>query len=146
MQWEAVEAVRAALRKNIRTYVVGVGTPGAQEHFQELAAAGVKEGEEAIYRNGADGGAIEEAFAEIVDGQISCEVDLSGGRVIGNACLGAVAINGESEPLKCNEEWRLKDDSETVIEILGAACDRLKSADDPSVDAKFPCEVVAEAQ
>ncbi len=142
-----LRAVAEALDKNMRTYVVGVDLTGeADSHARALAEAGVRDNETAIYRNGVKGTQISDAFNDIIKAQVSCEADLEGGRVIGDACRGSLTINGEDQPLRCGEEWRLKEGSETVLEVLGGACDRLKNAEKPAIDAQFPCDVVAEAQ
>jgi len=147
VEMRAVEAVQAALLKNIRTYVIGVGrqSDGVQAHFAELSKAGVKPGETPIYRNGDQQGVLEDAFEEIIDANLSCKVELNG-KVVGDPCLGTVTINGEPHPLTCNpgngNGWKLT--SPTEIEILGPACDRLKMSKTPKVDTKFPCGVVVE--
>jgi len=141
---ESVRAVKAVLARNIRTYVIGVGSleNETQTHFKTLAQAGVPAGETPIYRDGADSTVLEKAITEIVNAQISCQVKLRG-RVTGDPCSGTVNINGEDTALTCNpsnnDGWVLR--NESMLEILGPACRRLKESENPRVQTRFPCGV-----
>ena len=140
-QDNVVAQVAAALsQKNIQTFVIAVNI--ADEHFQDVANAGVPGGQGTYYPvNNPD--QLSEAFNKIIGGQISCTATLNGTVDLAAACEGKVSINDESALLVCQDPngWKIVD--QTHIEILGDACNRLKNAGaNAKISAVFPCGTV----
>jgi hypothetical protein len=162
---EVEEAISRAYthEKNVKTYVVFVGNANnnvLKPHLQRIANLGVgkdkmlADGSSACWQvNGSnaakcwmatDGDGLTDAFNEIVGAQISCDIALNG-EIQDNdiACAqGQVTING-NQPLTCNDANGWKILNSKTIQIQGTACDALKNAASPRVDANFPCGSVA---
>jgi hypothetical protein len=81
-------------------------------------------------------------LASTIAGVRSCVFDLQG-RVkidLKLADTGDVQIDGVKVPFGGNDGYRLN--SETQIELLGAACQRLRLPETKKVFIDFPCEAV----
>ena len=142
-QAEALAAVERAYAMGIRTFIisVGEGTVSAS-HLQDVANAGVNApaGTNAPYWVAGDDAGLRDALRDIVGGELSCVVELSGRVDRAEACAGDVRLNGR--PLFCDDPdgWRLVDESH--IELLGDACTELQSGPGVTLEATFPCDVV----
>jgi hypothetical protein len=141
-----VNAVNLAY-PDIRTFVISVGTGSvAVEHLQEVANVGQGlprntsgEGAAKYYESGNQEDLVN-AFREIIDGVRSCVFALGGEVDLAAASGGSVRLNGVA--LEMNNQangWRLNNSSE--IELLGQACEDIKSGD-PNLEIKFPCGAV----
>jgi hypothetical protein len=133
----AREAVQAMAAEGVKTFVVAVKA-GVDEdqHLDDLAALG-NTGHGPFLPS--DRAGIADALHEILRELVSCELPLHGEVVLGRECDGRVTLDGN--PLSCNDAdgWRLRDES--TLELVGAACARLRMQSDATVEAKFPCEV-----
>jgi hypothetical protein len=56
------------------------------------------------------------------------------------AAYGEVILDGEELPFDDPDGWRLVDPS--TLELLGAACEAYKAADNPVLTAAFPCGAI----
>src|SRR5262249_7353882 len=135
-----VDRVKAAFGMGIKTYVISVGVGIALTHLQEVANAGVGTptgGPDAPYWVATDLSGFQKALTDIVGGAITCTIELVGKVDPARACEGEVTLDGAV--LACGTDWKMID--ENHIELLGAACDKLKSAS-ATLEAKFPCDVL----
>ncbi|MGF1464556.1 MAG: hypothetical protein ACFCGT_00350 [Sandaracinaceae bacterium] len=143
-QPEALAAVERAFDLGVRTFVISLANERelSSAHLQDVANAGLgrRPGDEdaPFWRAGDDDG-LRDALRTIIGGELSCELELDG-RIVGDPCLGQVRLNGVL--LECNgvDGWRALDD--TRIELLGEACETLKTAPGVGLEAEFPCDVV----
>ncbi len=144
-QPESLAAAARAYSMGIRTFIisVGEGTVSAS-HLQDMANAGLCRGAgdpDAPYWVAGDDAGLRDALQDIIGGELSCVVELSG-RIqdLDEACSGVVNLNGRN--LVCDDPngWRVIDD--THIELVGEACDELQSGPGTRLDATFPCGVI----
>jgi hypothetical protein len=136
----SVAAAASAFGMGIETFVISVGTEIAMEHLQDVANAGVGNAAtdpDAPFWVATSAMGLHDDLRTIVSGVVSCEVELVGEIEPELACLGTVTLG--TDELECETEWRAVD--ATHIEILGAACDRLRGSTEALVGT-FPCEVV----
>jgi hypothetical protein len=136
----SVDAATMAFEMGIETYVVSVGTEIAMEHLQDVANAGIGNAPtdpDAPFWVATSAAGLHDALTTIVSGVVSCEVELVGEIEPELACLGTVALGADE--LECETEWRAVD--ATHIEILGAACDRLRGSTE-ELTGTFPCNVI----
>lgn len=140
-----VDAVQAAYRAGIKTYVITVGSSVSQAHQQDVANAGF-----GYFDGGADAASdasaplfrttsqaeLARAFDSIIFGVQSCTFKLAGQVVMGTEALGDVRLNGK--PLGYNDPngWKLVSPNE--IELTGASCAELKSSA-AKLTVRFPC-------
>jgi hypothetical protein len=120
---------------DITIHVINVSTPGQaglQQHLEEVAAAGGGE----VYP-GFSPGDLATAFEEIIDGTRSCIIDLDGEIAEGKEDTGTVTLDGEPLELDGDDGWQVNSPSQ--IELLGAACETIKSGDH-DLQIEFPCE------
>lgn len=133
-----IAEIEAARAQDIRTFVIGVGEGSVSlDHLQAVAVAGAGVADAPFWVAGDDAG-LRRALEEIIAGEASCTLALRG-RVTGDACAGTVTLG--DDVLICDDAdgWRLIDP--THIELLGAACDALRTTELP-LEARFPCDVV----
>lgn len=140
-QPQVIAAVERAFGMGIRTFVISVGRDVSEEHLQDVANAGIGAGSGAPFWVAGDDEGLRRALSEIIGGQLSCTVNLSG-RIedVGEACTGRVELNGDVLPCDDPDGWRAVD--ETTIELQGEACERLQSTPGVTLEATFPCDVV----
>ncbi len=138
---EAVNAATSAHAAGIDVYVLWVGTlsdSGTRAHMQEVADAGI--GGTGTVWVGDDPASLSEAFQTIISDSISCDITVAEQFVDPvKACQeGDVRLDGI--PLACSDTngWRVKPGNNQVIELVGAACDTLKTGD-VMFRAEFPC-------
>jgi hypothetical protein len=138
----AVEAAKRAFDAGIRLYFLFIGDVQARNHPQEMANAGagldVTTGRAPFFiaTNPTD---LSNAFNTIIGGVVSCDLRLDSQLDPSDAPNGEVTINNQT--LKYPDEWTLDNDGIT-IHILGNACNMLKAATNPVVDAAFPCGTI----
>ncbi len=139
-QTDSVNAAAAAHAAGIDVYVLGMNLGTAQlGRLQAVANAGSGTTTATVYR-GDNPAQLKAAFDTIINGVVSCQLDLSGNINVTQAANGEVKLNGRI--LMFGTEWNALD--ENTIELVGAACTELKNTASPSVTAKFPCGVVVE--
>ena len=138
---EAVNAAAAAHAAGIDVYVLWVGAlndSGTRAHMQDVANAGV-DGTGTVWV-GDDPTSLSTAFQTIIGDSISCDITMVEQFVdTDKACQeGDVRLNGV--PLACSDTdgWRVKPGNNRVIELVGSACDTLKTGD-VTFSAEFPC-------
>jgi hypothetical protein len=140
-----IAAARAAQAKHQKLYVVSVGNPLVPDYLQQLANLGaglaIDASPGAQLHVPADPAALAGALGAIVDAELGCDSEISGGRIVASAeCVGSVSLNGAE--LECNgaDGWSLPDP--THIRVHGAACTALRSPT-AVLAADFPCDAVA---
>lgn len=144
-----VSAVQQTYAKNIRTFVVAIGdtTPQAEAHFKQVANAGqgldsVTGGAEAIRPSTPQ--QLVDALRQIVLDARTCSFTLNGQVKAGTESSGTVVLNGVPVPYDTpgapEEGWRLSSPSQ--LELVGKACETLKSTPNATLTARFPCGTV----
>jgi hypothetical protein len=80
-------------------------------------------------------------LTKLIGDVVSCNVQLEGSVVAARACEGTVTMNGT--PIDCGgtEGWKIID--EKHFELQGKACERFKTDPAVTLDARFPCDVIA---
>lgn len=137
-----IAATEAAYEVGIRTYVISVGDDVSSEHLQDVANAGAGHGEgdsDAEFWIGRAPSGLQAALAAAVSSALACRGRLSRPLISGSStCELEVAIDGA--PLRCDDPngFRLTDPGH--IEVMGAACARLREGLPLTIDA--PCGVV----
>ncbi len=139
-QTDSINAAAAAHAAGIDVYVLGMNLDSDQlGRLQAVANAGTGTTTATVYR-GDNPAQLKAAFDTIINGVVSCQLDLSGNINVQQAANGEVRLNGRI--LMFGTEWNAVDMN--TIELVGAACTELKNTASPSVTAKFPCGVVVE--
>ena len=143
---EAVAAVEETYTEGIRTFVISVGDEVGRDHLQDVANAGLGRGpgdDDAPFWVAGDADGLETALRDIVGGVLSCEVNLEGSiEDTEEACAsGTVRLNGETVPCDDENGWSVVDDD--TIRLNGEACDELQAGTGATLDATFPCGVIA---
>jgi hypothetical protein len=162
-----VAAAQAAYAQGIGTFIFGVGDEVDRGHLGDVANAGT--GQPVVDRQMAvhyqcpnstatyaavsgnapffepnvnDRAALVSALSSTISGVRSCVFDLQGKVKITLALAdqGEVAIDGVKVPYGAPDGYRMN--SETELELLGAACQHLKQPDTKSVSIDFPCKAV----
>jgi len=142
----SIASTQHAYARGIRTYIVGLAGV-ADQYLQDVANAGVGKsvGQApgcagcAPYYTTNDPSALSSAFAQIIGGAISCDLNITGMVDPTQASAGTVTLDGT--PLSYGTDWTL-DPNGMTIHIVGSACTTLKTAANPVVDAAFPCGAV----
>lgn len=140
-QAQAIAAATAAYAKNIRLFILGVGTGIADNHLQSMAnaGAGVKQGQpNAPYYLANSPQQLQDAFNQIIGGVLSCELAITGTVDTTQAMNGTVTLDGRT--LSYGSDWELVNGS--TIRLLGATCTMFQSSPSSTVDANFPCGAV----
>lgn len=144
---EVISAVQQTFVHGIRTFVIAIGDVHAAAHFNEVANAG-----QGLDPQTGDAGAILpsseqqliDALRKIVLDARTCTFDLNGEVQPGMEERGVVKLNGNVLPLVKSggpeEGWRLVNPSR--IELVGSACETLKTSEDAELSAQFPCNAV----
>jgi hypothetical protein len=139
----SVKAAQEAYDKKIQTFVIAVGNQISQAHLQDVANAGAGKpiggGDNAKYYQPTDQQALIDAFNEIINGVRTCVFTLNGKVDAASAGLGAVVLDGQSLGYNDPNGWKLNSESE--IELVGAACDTIQSGEH-DLTVKFPCGTV----
>jgi Mg-chelatase subunit ChlD len=162
-----VASAQAAYADGIGTFIFSVGGQVDRAHLGDVANAGSGQpvldrqqqvtqqcqGGKASYADSSgsasffepdvnDRSALIGALSSVVAGVRSCVFDLTGRAQIDLAAAseGVVEIDGTRVPFAGPNGYRLNNSTE--VELLGAACERLKSAEPRKVFIDFPCEAV----
>jgi hypothetical protein len=134
---QTVVASAAAYSAGIRLFVLGIA--GVNDSFLQQVAnagAGVQPGQpNAPYYTANSPAQLQTAFQQIIGGVVSCDLMITGNIDPNQAASGTVTLNGMT--LTYGTDWTLVGGN--TIELQGAACDTLKNASSPTVDASFPC-------
>jgi hypothetical protein len=145
-QGVAIAAAAQAYQKGVETFVLAVGDDVGQSHLQDMANAGagmvVGGPQNAPFympQNEAD---LVDAFHAIIDGKRSCVLTLNGEVDPDQAGQGKVYLDGELLTYEDADGWTLN--SATEVELLGEACDTIKTGEH-EVSGSFPCEAVVSA-
>ncbi len=143
-----VLATQHAFTAGIRTYVIAVGDDILASNQQEIANAGLgfapNGGALAPFYRPTDGAQLTQQLRQIVDGVRSCTFALNGAVQSGKEALGTVSLNGGVLTFGAPDGWKLNSPSE--LELVGSACETLKSGSDANVSARFPCDAVLDVR
>lgn len=145
-QQAVVDAVQAAYKAGIKTFVITVGTSVSEVHQQKVANAGFGYFDGGAPDVGPDANAplvrttsqaqLAAAFDSIIFGVRSCTFTLAGQVVAGTERLGDVKLNGNLVNFNDPNGWKLN--SPTELEFVGASCNTIKTSD-AKVSVRFPC-------
>ncbi len=164
-QDESITAVQAAYAAGIGTIVIGIGNEVGAKHLSDLANAGegqaVEEptqnwiytcknsgisgqngsyapsGGDAAYFQPADQAQLETDIHGIIMGVRDCVFELKAKVDVNQAHLCTVELDEKALPH--NTSWNLK--SETELEVIGTACDELKTVSE-AIHIDCPCDIV----
>lgn len=141
-----IEAARNAFAKGVFTFYISVGNEVSEQHATEVANVGQgyprTDPTKRFYRAN-DQAALADAFKTIVNGVRTCSFALDGTVKAGGETQGTVTLDGVPLTLGDPNGWRLS--SPSTIELLGRACETIKSSDKNSshhIAARFTCGVV----
>ncbi len=139
-QDDSVIAAGNAYTAGIRTFILGIA--GVNDTFlQRMANAGqgVAMGQpNAKYYTANSPQELKDAFQAIIGGVVSCELAINGTVDPEAAKGGTVSLNGMT--LTYGQDWEVVNG--TTIRLVGQACESLKNAQNPQVQASFPCGAV----
>ncbi|MBN2344280.1 MAG: VWA domain-containing protein [Deltaproteobacteria bacterium] len=141
----AEAAVRAAYEDHgIYTFVISVGDDTTPEHMQRMANAGqgvAEDGDDVQWWLANDSQGLVDAFDTIINGVRSCVMDLSGEIVEGKegSCAVSYVSDGVPTQLTYNDENGWRANSLTQIELVGDACEAIKSGA-ASASVACPCD------
>ncbi|HEX8106240.1 MAG TPA: vWA domain-containing protein [Kofleriaceae bacterium] len=139
---DTVAAAKNAFAKGIRLFLLVEGNQFDAKFAQDLANAGqgIVAGQPAatVY-TATDLKSLSDAFNAIIGGVLSCDLQLTGQVDPTAGQNGTVTLNNMT--LNYGTDWTL-DANGIVIHLLGTACDKLKSSQNPTVDATFACGAV----
>ncbi len=140
----AVSAVQRAFAAGIKTYVLAIGNEVSEAHQQEMANAGLglnpDAGAVAAFFRPADEAQLIAQINAVITGARPCKYTLNGTVQPGFESQGTVLLNGAVLPFGDPNGWRLSTPSE--IELVGAACQTVKTSANASLSASFPCGAV----
>jgi hypothetical protein len=164
-----VAAVQAAYGQDIRTFILSIGGQVSRAHLRDVANAGAGQGvvdhNKAVATQCAMAGvkasygsvegsapyfepdvANQQALVDVLAGVVastrSCVFDLAG-RVrvdLGQADRGTVTIDGQPVPYGGANGFRMN--SATELELLGTACERIRSTRAVRIAVDYPCDAV----
>lgn len=145
----SVAAVERAREAGYETRVLSLADIG-QKHSQDLANAGAGlpvldaygpgDARATFYAPG-DAEGLATDLGEIVQGTLSCEIEIDGRIDVTRACEGLVLLDGVEVPCDApGSGWEVVDESTFVLR--GEACEDLEAGRVTRVEARFPCGVV----
>src|SRR5690606_9150072 len=82
--------------------------------------------------------ALKADIAGVVGSVRSCTYTMNAEVELDKAHLGTVLVNNQTAVYENENGWRLK--SSTEVEILGSACQTVKTSAHPDVYISFPCD------
>ena len=136
---QAVAAAGAAYAAGIPVYVLAISANQTLlNHLQQVANAGQghQAGQPNIpYYPANNAAQLAQAFQTIINGVISCDLKLTSSIDATSAMGGTVTVNGMT--LTYGTDWTLVNGN--IVRVMGAACNALKSSNNPAVMATFPC-------
>lgn len=139
----SIAAVKAAYSAGIRTFIIGIAGLRT-DYLQDIANAGTGKATGQTpncagcspFYTASDPASLVNGFNSIIGGVLSCELAISGRVDPATASSGGVTLNGMA--LTYGTDWVINA-SGTAIQLVGNACNTLKTASNPVVDASFPC-------
>lgn len=137
-----VVAAQNAFRAGIKLFFLFVGNDAAGNHPQEMANAGAGLDPvtgRAPFFVATNPTELTNAFNTIIGGVVSCDLRLDSQLDPKDGPSGTVTVDGRE--LSFGTDWTLDNDGIT-IHILGNACNALKAATNPVVEAVFPCGTI----
>ncbi|UQA61945.1 vWA domain-containing protein [Polyangium aurulentum] len=142
-QDESIAAAKASFAKDVRTFVISVGNEVSLGHLQDMANAGaglpVGGADKAPYYQALDQKTLIDAFNTIINGVRSCVLKLNGTVDEQSAQAGNVVLDGMKLGYNDPNGWKLNSPDE--MELLGTACETIKSGDH-QISVTFPCGIV----
>jgi len=139
----AVAAAQQAYGMGVETFILAVGNDVSEGHLQDMANAGVglavDGAQDAPFYKPQNKAGLVDAFNSIIDGKRSCILELNGEVDPDHAGEGKVYLDGQLLGYETPDGWTLNGPKE--LELLGAACDTIKTGDH-TVTGTFPCDVV----
>jgi hypothetical protein len=143
-QPEALAAAENAYAAGVDLYILSVGSGVSDDHLQDMANAGVGlpvgGTQNAPYYVANNQNQLVDAFAEIIHGARSCELEVDGIVIMDRAHEASVVLN--SDPLEHGTDWEMLDESTMVL--LGEACDTFLNDENVTLVANFPCGAIVE--
>lgn len=142
---EVENEVAKAFAKGIQTFAISIDTDTDPAHMQRVANIGVGKpaGEMAMpapLYTASSQEALKEAFSTILsDVPRSCVFSLNGRVQPENASKGEVVLDGEPLAYQDPDGWLLK--APDQVEVVGEACEKIRTDDDVKLDIDFPCSV-----
>lgn len=133
-----IEAQRIHEELGIAIEVINVSNPSnatLAAHLDDVAERGGAFSKAAI--DGFNPAALTDAFKTIIDGVRSCAIDLDGTITAGKEDTGVVTVDGVELVYNGPDGWIVN--SPTQIELVGMACETIKSGDH-DIDVSFPCD------
>lgn len=133
-----IEAQRIHEELGITIEVINVSNPNnatLAEHLDDVAERGGALSGASI--DGFNPAALTTAFQTIIDGVRSCAIDLDGEITAGKEDTGVVTLDGVDLLYNGPDGWVVN--SPTQIELVGMACETIKSGDH-DLDVTFPCD------
>ncbi|RYZ01760.1 MAG: VWA domain-containing protein [Myxococcales bacterium] len=141
-----IKAAQDAFAMGVFTFYISVGNEVSEEHATEVANVGQgypRTDRTKRFYLANDQAALADAFKTIVNGVRTCSFQLNGTVKDGAEGDGTVTLDGMVLKLGDPNGWRLS--SPSTIELLGSACDAIKSSDKNSthhISATFTCGAV----
>jgi hypothetical protein len=140
----SLDAVQRAFAVGIKTYVLAIGDEVSVPHQQEMANAGVglspDAGDAAPFFRPTDEAELTAQINGVILGARPCKFSLNGSVQPGQESQGTVVLNGAPLVYNASNGWRLTSPSE--LELLGSACEEVKTTPDAELRASFPCGAV----
>lgn len=133
-----IEAQRIHEELGITIEVINVSSPTSAtlaDHLDDVAERGGAVSGASI--DGFNPAALTSAFQTIIDGVRSCAIDLDGEITAGKEDTGVVTVDGVELVYNGPDGWIVN--SPTQIELVGMACETIKSGDH-DIDVSFPCD------
>ena len=126
--------------------MISLGTDADRTHLQQVANIGAgldpdaQPGAPLYYPENVE--ELTTTLRDLLGNELSCELLLDGDGVDpAKQCLGSsVRLNGEAVACEPQNGFRVKDPLH--LELLGAACARLRAAPEIRLDVTFPCEAL----
>ena len=126
-----IDAALHARAQQVKLYVISLGTDADRAHLQQVANIGAGLDPDAQpaapldYPENVD--ELAATLRHLLGKELSCELRLDGDGVEpAKQCLGSVRLNGEAVACEPQNGFRVKDPLH--LELLGAACERLRAA------------------
>lgn len=137
----AVAAAQRAFAAGIKTYVLAIGNEVAVAHQQEMANVGLgyprNAADAAPFFRPNDQAQLLAQINQVITGTRSCKYTLNGTVQPGFEPQGLVTLNGQRLGYGDPNGWRLPSANE--IELVGQACETVRTAVSATLTASFPC-------
>lgn len=141
-----VWAVSKAYQAGIRTYVIAIGPDVTESHQQAVANVGLgfaaDAGDAAPYYRPSGATQLASVLTDIVNGARTCVFALNGSVQAGEESKGTVTLNGQPLGYQDPNGWKL--DNPRQLELLGSACNTVKTTSTAQLSVRFPCGTVVD--